>query len=260
MCVIAFSPSPLNCPTREQLVRACEANPDGFGWALIAGDRLVTHRTMGAIEAVDSYLAAVVVEATGPSLFHARIASHGSVDLGNCHPFPVGGDPDVVLAHNGILDINPGPFDTRSDTAIFVEDVLPHSGIETLDTDPDAWEQWIGPGNKIVVLSISPRLAHSAYLLTESAGVWDNGVWWSNQSYLPRPLLLLDPDAPDGPDDPEEEVWCASCREEVPKIECVKLAGENICLDCAQAIFEPDDVGEPDGPYLSPSPTQRSQW
>ena len=251
MCVIAFSPSPPTHPSREQLVRACEANPDGFGWAVIAGPEIITHRTMDATEAIDSYLD-TVAEATGPSLFHARIASHGTVTVENCHPFMVGGDPDVVLAHNGILDINPGPFDTRSDTAILADHVLPRSGIETLDTDPDAWEQWIGPGNRIVVLSTSPRLAHSAYLLNGSAGAWDNGVWWSNQSYLPRPAyfarppLFIDPDAPDDPGDyEEEEVWCASCREEVPKIECVKLDGESICLDCAQAIFEPD------GPYLS---------
>lgn len=266
MCVIAFAPSPAALPSREQLSRACESNPDGFGWAVIVGSEIVTHRSMSAVEAIDSYLD-TVVGATGPSLFHARIASHGTVDIDNCHPFLVGGDSDVVLAHNGILDIVPGPFDGRSDTAIFADYVLPYAGIETLDSNPDAWEQWIGVRNKIVILSTSPRLAHSAYLLNEASGGWDDGVWWSNQSYLPyRPLpsyrsyspVLPDPDIPDEPDDyedGEDDAWCASCRELVPGLECIELDGENICIACAQAIYGPDSTDEP---YVSLSPARRS--
>ena len=235
MCVIAFSPAPADVPTRDQLARACDANPDGFGWAAVVGSRIVVHRAMDPGEAIDSYLDAVPMT-TGPSLFHARIASHGTVDLSNCHPFPVGGDPSVVLAHNGILDITPGPFDSRSDTAILADEVLPRSGIETLDTDPETWERWIGPGNKVVILSTSPRLARHAYILNEPAGSWDAGVWWSNRSYQ-----YTSPPWPErrweATDDGCAE--CEACSEYVPAAELVEYRRERICPDCADAILEP---------------------
>jgi len=262
MCVIAFAPTPTDYPTREQLVRACEANSDGFGWAVIAGSEIVRHRTMNAVEAIDSYLD-MVEWATGPSLFHARVASHGSVDLGNCHPFMVGGDPSVVLAHNGILDINPGPLDTRSDTAILVEDVMPRSGIETLDTRPDAWEKWIGPGNKIVILSTNPLLARPAYVLNESEGVWDNGVWWSNRSYLLRDEELIRFAHCTYPDECDGCVKCDGCGGRVSSDECITVWGEHLCRECSPANYDAlfDEDQEYDRGWLCPvDASTRSQW
>lgn len=236
MCVIAFSPSRDTIPTRHQLNAACEANPDGFGWAVIAGSKIITHRTMDADEAISTYLAAAASPGAGLSLFHARITSHGTTDLSNCHPFSVDGDKDIVLAHNGILDIRPGPFDPRSDTAIFAAEVLPTSGIETLDTDLRTWEQWIGRSNKIVILSTSPRLARQAYVLNEAEGLWDGGTWWSNPSYrtLTRPGGQWD--AWDAWDD-DNTAMCAVCREYVPATEVEEQWDELWCAACVDELI-----------------------
>lgn len=248
MCVIAFTDDSRHLPTRAQLECACDANPDGFGWAVVSRRRIVTGHTMDAQEAIDGYLDAAG-NASGPSLFHARIASHGTVDLSNCHPFLVGGDDKIVLAHNGILPITPGPFDTRSDTAIFADEYLPHAGIETLDAGQQVWEDWIGHGNKIVVLSVSPTLRRSSYVLNADAGLVDAGVWWSNSSYRPyrslygryAPAWATEP-VEDGEDEDDEigvrDECCSICRELWPSHQMTRRAGERWCPECAASLAE----------------------
>jgi hypothetical protein len=65
--------------------------------------------------------------------FHFRLATHGSVSAGNCHPFPLSsrndalttvlGDFDSALMHNGIIYNFGGRNDSLSDTMNFVKHV-----------------------------------------------------------------------------------------------------------------------------------------
>lgn len=186
MCLLCvFEPGA--SPTREELENSAASNPHGFGYAFLMEDRIVTGRGMDATDVIDRFMR---IRAGFPdvwAMFHARYATHGTTNKSNCHPFRVDGDPNIVLAHNGILPIDVPKYENRSDTRIFADDHLPNY-LEWLD-DPEGFqllESWAS-GNKIAVFSLDPRLENNVYIINENLGHWDNGRWWSNSSYKSSP-------------------------------------------------------------------------
>lgn len=181
MCLLCVM-EPNETPTREQLLTAAEANPHGFGFAIMTNDRILTGRGMDAEEVIDRFLRLRAGFPNGHAMFHTRFTTHGSTSKANCHPFRVAGDPDIVLAHNGVLPLNPD--DDRSDTRLFAEEWLPELGIEALD-DPVMYaelENW-ARGSKVAIFSKSSLLQKDVYILNEHLGHWNKGIWWSNYSY-----------------------------------------------------------------------------
>lgn len=182
MCLLCvFEPNVT--PTRQQLMNAARQNPHGYGYAFLTEDRILTGRGMDADEVIDRFLRIREGFPNTYAMFHARYTTHGSTNKSNCHPFRVGGDPNIVLGHNGILPVDVPKGDDRSDTRLFAEDILPEF-IEWLD-DPDGFDQledWAG-GSKLAIFSLDPRLKHGVYIVNEQLGHWDNGAWWSNHSY-----------------------------------------------------------------------------
>jgi len=179
LCVI----NPGVTPTREELYTAAESNPHGFGYAFLTKDKIITGRGMDADEVIERFLRIREGLTDCYAMFHARFTTHGATSKANCHPFRVGGNEDIVLAHNGILPLS--PLDNRSDTRMFAEDWLPSLGVEALD-DPVTFaelEKWAG--SKVAVFSLDPRLEKNVYILNEHMGHWKDGVWWSNYSYEP---------------------------------------------------------------------------
>ena len=185
MCILMYAHSNASIP-RKHLENACDNNPDGFGWAIITFDGkewgLLTDKGMKDRPIIDSFLEAREQHPSWPALFHARIATHGTTTVDNAHPFWVA-ENMTVLAHNGMLPIR--EQDGKSDTRLFAEEWLPTLGVkELLDTD-EGFEQLedFASGSKLVVLSIDPELERFSYIVNEELGHWDQGVWYSNNSY-----------------------------------------------------------------------------
>lgn len=188
MCLLTVC-EPNHTPTREQLTTASCKNPHGFGYAIVAGDKIISNRGMSAKKIINEFLRMREQYPDGYAMWHARLATHGVKNELNCHPFMVGGSDMTYLAHNGMLDIEPAKGDKRSDTRIFAEEWLPSVGIESLDNPYmlefiSSWADY----NKICILSVDPRLTYSMYLINEHLGKWVDGVWWSNESYKPAPI------------------------------------------------------------------------
>lgn len=183
MCILIFTPAGTTVPA-DHLARACKANPDGFGYAIIGDDGLYADWSMDAATLIDSFTESRKRWPNGHAMFHARIATHGTVDLGNCHPFWIG-DHNAILGHNGIMPHVPTDG-VRSDTRVFAEDWLPSLGVQMLDNESDRKElgKFIGY-SKLVVLSVDDQLQNDWYIINEHYGDWDKGVWYSNDSYLP---------------------------------------------------------------------------
>lgn len=173
-------------PRREDIEMACANNPDGFGFAIRIDDKIITSRGLNATKVIDKFFAIKEKYPDSDAMFHARLATHGTINDQNCHPFRVAGDRRLVLGHNGILPMQVPANGNRSDTRIFAEDILPAMGIEILDSysDRTALEDWLGT-NKMVIMSTHPALKKDYYILNEHHGVDDNGVWYSNCSYRP---------------------------------------------------------------------------
>lgn len=173
-------------PRREDIETACNNNPDGFGFAIRINDTILTSRGLDKERIINKFFALKEAYPNSDAMFHARLTTHGTTKNENCHPFRVGRDKRLVLAHNGILPMSVPVKGDRSDTRIFAEDILPAMGIGILDdySDRTALEDWLGT-NKIVIMSTHPELKKNYYILNEQNGVDDNGVWYSNCSYQP---------------------------------------------------------------------------
>jgi hypothetical protein len=181
MCLLAFhkhaslSRAQLELE-REALLHGCRFNPDGFGGALLTAGGLITFRSMDAAHAVELYFACRLRHPAAPAMFHSRHATGSLVSLGNCHPLPVGGDPQIVMAHNGYL-FEPADPDV-CDSVIFADTMLPRYQLAN-PAERAELERRIGR-NKVIVFD---GRAGDYYMLNEACGIWDDGVWYSNMSY-----------------------------------------------------------------------------
>jgi len=185
MCLLVVC-EPDSTPSKSDLTAGSCSNPHGFGFAIHAGDRIISERSMSAKKSIARFLELRKQYPSGYAMWHARYATHGVKNEQNCHPFVVGGDERTYLAHNGVLDISIGKSDKRSDTRVFAEDTLPRiGGVSALDDD-NVWimvESWAS-GSKIAILTCDPTAKHPMYIINEKSGSWDNeGIWWSNQSH-----------------------------------------------------------------------------
>lgn len=182
MCLLMVTMGQL--PERKHLVNASENNPDGYGYAVNHGDRIVTGRSMNYEKLIDRFYAEMQKSKNPIGMFHARYTTHGTTMLENNHPFRVDNRKDLILAHNGMLPITPRVGDDRSDTRIFAEDVLGAIGVEELDNkDTFSRLEHFAQGNKIAILSTAPELRDSVYILNEHLGHWTGDIWWSNSGY-----------------------------------------------------------------------------
>lgn len=186
MCLLTYFPAGV-MPDCSALLNGAFVNNDGHGFAIVAGDRLIVRKGFDAERLVDTFDTLRREHSDGPALFHSRFATHGERSLDNCHPFPVGGDPRTVLAHNGVLPtiVQPGKRDPRSDTRITAEEFVPLFGPLRLRRVRRQFERWMTTDNLMVVLTVDRRFKQRAYILNEQSGIWDGGIWYSNDGYLP---------------------------------------------------------------------------
>jgi len=181
VCLMTYYPSGA-MPVREHLENGAKLNPDGFGWAmLIDGMSLISRRGLDAEEMITDFMAHRMARLDGHALFHSRHATDTGSTVGNCHPFPLAGDPRITVAHNGYLfEVADG--ETRSDSRVFAEDILPRCNLDD-PAERAGLEAWLDT-NKVVILSGAPALAEPVYILNGKLGVMlDDGTWHSNADY-----------------------------------------------------------------------------
>lgn len=209
MCILSYIPAGVDIPWEGLFNGAC-ANPDGHGWAVARGDELLIGKSMDMFEAAAGYEQAMKDLPGAVSLFHSRIATAGTVNEFNVHPFYVGGRDDTVVAHNGILPSRwqPERNDARSDTQLFADTML-----FVADNDRGVPSRRIGKAlgnvigtyNKLVYISV--RSGHPMVRIINShQGTFTDGVWHSNRSFenyrpsyrRPNHRLALPTERPEG--------------------------------------------------------------
>lgn len=222
--------------TDAQLERAAINNPDGFGWAIHTGEHLIRFRSMNIDDAITEWRFVRKFYPQQDAIWHLRWATHGTVDASNCHPFEIGHDSRVMMAHNGVLPIE--AQNGRSDTRILAEDRLPKSPTWMDDREEvEKLEAWMGT-SKLAILSSHPRTRQDLYILNEEYGHWVDGVWFSNSSYEEPKKITLPVNAGatnvEALDDEIQIVSCDVCEAEF----LIDLDGvEQDCPECGSCYW-----------------------
>lgn len=203
MCQAIVKPAGISID-KELLEQAWRDNPDGAGIAYRTSKGKVKI-TKGFFDYED-FLAFYERYQHFDLLIHFRYATHGSIRIENCHPFPLA--QNVALIHNGVLSQHlPIVGDDRSDTRVFVEDFLipklsgqdTHVELQSMSLAQDIYSN-IG-SSKLAVLTPTGFLIYN-----ESLGEWADGVWWS----AGKPMLWNNLYSYD---DEESELSCVLCGE-----------------------------------------------
>ena len=123
---------------------------------------------------------------------HARMQTHGEIDLANCHPYDV--TDRVALAHNGILATGNDADKTKSDTWHFVENIIRPAVLG----DPsiilrDSWQRFIGSAigssNKFGLMTADGDVV----IINRASGVEFRGAWLSNTYAWPAAKYNMAP-------------------------------------------------------------------
>lgn len=165
--------------TDEQLKNCWNRNPDGAGFAYPCNNKVVIRKGYFNFDKFLKDYRAVEKTCKSNMLIHFRISTSGNIDTTNCHPHRV--NDKMAMIHNGILHIDVPKNSPVSDTVLYCKNYLQKlpKGFTSSDVIMEYIEEHIGSGNKFCFIEADGKYS----IVNESAGKWDNGVWYSNESY-----------------------------------------------------------------------------
>ena len=209
MCLALYKPAKATL-SKTEMATAFKANPDGAGFAYYdpALRQVVIQRGYFTFDSLWADLEPIMQDKC-PLILHFRWATHGEVNIDNCHPFQLS---DGALIHNGIISglgnkytytsankyytppttgvCDDGGYcdDDRSDTREFVEDYLSGMHVNALRSAKKLIEFSIGYSKLATIHNDG-----SVIIFNESMGHWRNGVWYSNHSYVASKASAANP-------------------------------------------------------------------
>lgn len=240
-------------------------NPDGAGLTFFDGKNIQIIKEMKSVK--NFYTQYKEIRTKYPTIdiaIHFRIATHGGVNLTNCHPFKV--NKQTAFIHNGVIS-KVDATKEFSDTFIFNETILKKlpPNFVTNETILELLDSYIGY-SKLVIIS-----GKNYAIVNESAGHWNAGNWYSNESYKPRKAYEYKPiysgikpyqrntwHTPDlwyesdiyATDTPQKKTAdaskyysgeCDCCSEKSDKLTFVSEYNIDMCSDCKKAYLTPLD-------------------
>lgn len=180
MCILIAKPIGVRKPTETELRTSAQNNPDGCGVAWAWKNKINIYHAKKVDEIL--HLAANIPN-DAPAIYHFRIATHGSINLKNCHPF-VSDDGEIAFAHNGILSIeNDKARDWTDSETAFRYLFLPIQKLYgTQSHEFEAAVQCMIGSSKFAFLESNGTLKTFGTFINE------DGLLMSNTSYKPRPI------------------------------------------------------------------------
>jgi hypothetical protein len=170
----------------EYLQNGFEHNPQGSGFMYAQDGKLIIKKGFFTFEEFLAEYSQVPPEC--PAAIHFRLATHGLIDEGNCHPFSV--SEDVGLIHNGVI---PGfgmehLSDTRHYAEIYLHELFKCFKKGSINFSPDSTFAQIlrwtifktSSENRIILLKNNGDFL----ICGENRGKWIDDVWYSNNCML----------------------------------------------------------------------------
>ena len=198
MCIAIYSKRGNELPTKDILNRCYIQNPDGAGFAYSYNGCVHIHKGFFNFEKFYDALTecdqAYNLKEQGV-LLHFRIKTHGKLNAGNCHPFPLthkekklkacSVKSEYAIVHNGIISCcaQEAKGSDLSDTALFVKDYLSRIA---------AFQGWFHNPQTIPLIEkmIDSKMAilhqDGSILSTSGFHKGSDGNYYSNYSYLER--------------------------------------------------------------------------
>ena len=191
MCIAIIKPSGVKAPSKKILKECWNNNPNGAGFCYNNGKQVVIHK--GFMSFKEFYNAYRKLDYTDKDLIiHFRIATHGGVNKECTHPFKISTDINELkkldttcksaFIHNGIISGYGSYKDNgTSDTMEYVTKIIaniPQMSATLLDNL--AKEK----NSRFAILYKNKFLF---------GGTWleDNGIYYSNSSYKPKPKVTV---------------------------------------------------------------------
>ena len=177
MCLLITQTN--NTPiSKQKLKNADENNPHGMGFTYSNGTKLIIEKFRNFSKFYTRYIKALKMHGKKSDfLIHFRYSTHGTSDgVFNVHPFKV--NNKLVFAHNGVISVKDDK--KRSDTRVFNDTILKQLPKNFLSNK--ATRKLLGEfvsGSKLAFLDIDGN----STIINESAGHWDGGIWYSNDTY-----------------------------------------------------------------------------
>lgn len=175
MCILIIKEMGAKFPSIERIKESMLNNPNGFSMAISNGIELTNFKTMSNKEFLNEYKKVIkLYDAKDVSmLIHARISTHGSNKIENCHCWI---ESDIAFAHNGVLSIK--NRDDMTDSQTFFNDIfIPiynHYGWDVAERSINA----IIGTSKFGFLLKSGEIKRYGNFIHE-----DDGCFYSNDSY-----------------------------------------------------------------------------
>lgn len=188
MCLMVHQPKDTILP--DDLVKdVYTRNPDGIGVMWAESGKLKFKKAI--VTDADEFLKFYKENIVGKEcVWHARMMTHGDVDLENCHPYPVfgfdgtptdGSTLPLLMMHNGILDYGNAADKTKSDTWHYIRNFLrPMLKDNTEFAFTEAFKSVVGKhitgANRFAFMDPLGRVT----LVNKPTGVEYAGAWFSN--------------------------------------------------------------------------------
>lgn len=171
MCLLIFKPKNTGI-NPKYLEQGFKNNPDGAGIGYIKEGKIYLEK--GFFTFVD-FLEAYERNIEFEMMIHFRFATTGVICSRNTHPFLLG--DSCLGAHNGIFSGYGN--DSMTDSEHFLRNnVNPHAIHEK--THLEELEKLVGASSKVILMD-----CNGSEIINQKGGIWEDGVWFSNDSYLP---------------------------------------------------------------------------
>lgn len=176
MCIAILKPK--DKILDKDLLKQCSIkNPDGCGFAYI--DKKTSDIIINKFMLFEDFWKEYSkLQKNNTMLIHFRIATHGNVEIQNCHPFKL--NDRMALIHNGIISGYGSKTENLSDTRDFISKVI--GNISHKMWKNPSFRELVGKAisySKFAILDTDENY----YIINEDKGHWYNGVWFSNKSY-----------------------------------------------------------------------------
>ena len=170
MCVIIYKPVGVEIPSKALLNKAQYINPHGCGFCTPTQSYkgLSYNQFLKKLSKVDK---------SEPLLIHFRLATHGSIRKGNCHPF-YDNQTDTQFMHNGILyGVRPNKDLTDSECAFrwFIQPLINKYGLFSNEVTNEV--------NKLIGLSKFALMQGDNVKLFGDF-ICSNDLYFSNQRFI----------------------------------------------------------------------------